>query len=157
MKFKIFTMLVILGILSVTPMIYMGKFDPMAFIDDGMDNGASGFQKLKAKAPKNMTSVVTNEKVQVYKWRDEHGVMQFSNTPPPTVTNAQRIELNPDKNVIQAVKIPEKAAEPKAVVATEAPNPYSVRGMKKVMDDARGVEDLLKKREEEQRRMTNFR
>ena len=36
MKFKIFTMLVTLGILSVIPMIYMGKFDPMSFFDSSL-------------------------------------------------------------------------------------------------------------------------
>ncbi|MBE9568578.1 MAG: DUF4124 domain-containing protein [Proteobacteria bacterium] len=153
MKFKIFTMLVILGILSVTPMIYMGKFDPMAFVSAGMGNGASALEQLNAKAPKNISSVVTDKKVQVYKWRDEHGVMQFSNTPPPTVSNAERIELNPNHNVIQAVKVPEKKEEPKEVAAAETPNPYSVRGMKKVMDDARGVEQLLQQRHDDQQKM----
>ena len=154
MKFKIFTMLVTLGILSVMPMIYMGNFDPMAFFDSSLSNGVSEFKNLKAKAPKNLSNVVTDKKVQVYKWRDENGIMQFSNTPPPTVGDAEKIELNPNKNIVQAVKIPEKE-EPKEVAKTESPSPYSVKGMKKVMNDAKGVEQLLQKRHEEQQKMMN--
>jgi len=33
------------------------------------------------------------------------------------------------------------------------PNPYSVKGMKKVMDDARGIEQMLQKRHEDQQKM----
>ena len=154
MKFKIIMMLVILSILSVTPMIYMGKFDPMAFIDSGFKGGSSEFAKLKAKAPKNLTSVVTDKKVQVYKWRDKNGVMQFSNTP-PTGVGSEAIELNPDHNIIQAVKVPVKEEKEAQATSAAMPNPYSVKGMKKVMEDAKGVEGLLQKRHEEQQKMMN--
>ena len=152
MKFKIFTMLVILGVLSVMPMIYMGKFDPMAFFDTGLSKGVTEFKSLKAKVPKSLSNGVTDKNVQVYKWRDKNGVMQFSNTPPPTVTNAEPVLIDPNKNLVKAIKIPEKE-EPKAVAKTEIPNPYSVNGMKKVMNDAKGVEALLQKRHEEQQKM----
>ena len=154
MKFKIFTMLVTLGILSVVPMIYMGKFDPMAFFDSGLSTGMSEFKNLKAKAPKSLSNAVTSEKVQVYKWRDKNGIMQFSNTPPLTGGDTEKVVLEPNKNIIQAVKIPEKE-EPKEVAKTQSPSPYSVKGMKKVMNDAKGVEALLQKRHEEQQKMMN--
>ncbi len=154
MKFKILSMLVTLGLLSVLPMIYMGKFDPMSFIDSGFKGGASEFTKLKAKAPKNLTNVVTDEKVQVYKWRDKNGVMQFSNTPPPTVSNAEKVELNPNSNIVKAVKVPEKEKS-EEIAKTESPNPYSLKGMKKVMSDAKGIEDMLQKRHEGQQKMMN--
>ena len=154
MKFKIFTMLVTLGILSVVPMIYMGKFDPMAFFDSSLSKGVSEFKDLKAKVPNSLTSGVTDKKVQIYKWRDKNGIMQFSNTPPPTVTNAESVLVDPNNNLVKAIKIPEKE-EPKEVVKTESPSPYSVKGMKKVMNDAKGVEALLQKRQEEQQKMMN--
>ena len=154
MKFKIFMMLITLGILSITPMIYMGKFDPMSFIGSGLKTGESTFEKLKAKAPKNISNVTTDEKVQVYRWRDEHGVMQFSNTR-PLEGGAEKIELNPNENIIQAVKVPVEEVAEKEVVKSEAPNPYSVKGAKKVMDDARGVEDLLRKSHEDRQKMMN--
>jgi len=154
MKLKILLMLITLAMLSVMPMIYMGKFDPGAFFDAGFSKGASEFNKLKAKAPKSLSSVVSDKKVRVYKWRDEHGVMQFSNTPPPEVSNAEQVVLDPNSNLVQAVKVPVKEEEKSApAVATDMPNPYSVKGMKKVMDDAKGIEGLLQKRHEEQLKM----
>ena len=151
MKFKIFTMLVTLGILSVIPMIYMGKFDPMSFFDSSLSKGVSELKNLKDMAPSGLG---TDKKVQVYKWRDENGIMQFSNTPPPTGGDAEKIVLNPNKNIVPAVKIPEKE-EPKEVAKIQSPSPYSVKGMKKVMNDAKGVEALLQKRHEEQQKMMN--
>lgn len=154
MKLKILSMLVILGIMSVTPMIYSGKFDPMSLIGSGLNGGLSDIEKLKAKAPKNLSSVVTDKKVEVYKWRDKNGVMQFSNTPPASGAAAEQVVLNPDSNIVQAVKVPEKEVAVEAA-ETQAPSPYSVKGMKKVMDDARGVEELLQKRHEDQQKMLN--
>ena len=155
MKLKILSMLVILGIMAVTPMILTGKFDPMAFIDSGFSNGASEFSKLKARAPKNLSSVVSDEKVEVYKWRDENGVMQFSNTPPPTVSNAKQVVLDPNHNLVQAVKVPEEEEAPAKSAEVEAPSPYSMKGMKKVMDDAKGIEDLLQQRHQDQQKRLN--
>jgi hypothetical protein len=154
MKFKILSMLVTLGILSVIPMIYMGKFDPQAFFGSGLDSSLSDLQKLKAKAPKSFSNAVTDEKVQVYKWRDENGVMQFSNTPPTSGAVAEQVVLKPNSNIVQAVKIPEKEAVAEEVNSS-APNPYSFQGMKKVMDDAKGVEQLLQNRHEQQQKMLN--
>ncbi|MCK5396274.1 MAG: DUF4124 domain-containing protein [Gammaproteobacteria bacterium] len=151
MKFKILSMLIILGLLSVLPMIYMGKFDPMALIDSGLKFDV-GFNGSGNSAVKNLSNVVTDEKVHVYKWRDQNGIMQFSSEPPPTVTDAEQVVLDPNSNLMQAVKVPEKE-EPKAVAEAVAPNPYTIRGMKKVMDDAKSVEAVLQKRHEEQQKM----
>ncbi len=154
MKFKIFNLLVILGILSVMPMIYMGKFDLMSFMDSGFKSGLSDFEKLKAKAPKSLGNAVTNEKVQVYKWRDENGVIQFSNTPPQAGDGAEQVVLDPNSNLMQAVKVPEEVVAEESA-ETDAHSPYSVKGMKKVMNDAKGVEELLQKRHEQQQEMLN--
>lgn len=154
MKFKILSLLVTLGFLSVMPMIYMGKFDPLAFFDSGLDNGLSELEKLKTKAPKGFSNAVTDEKISVYKWRDENGVMQFSNTPPAGGAVAEQVVLKPNNNIVQAVKIPQKEAVAEEVNSS-APNPYSIQGMKKVMDDAKGVEQLLQNRHEQQQKMLN--
>ncbi len=157
MKLKIISMLIILGILSVTPMIYTGKFNPMDYLGSGFISAAPEFEKLKAKAPRNLTSVVTDEKVQVYKWRDKNGVMQFGSTPPPGVSNAQQVELNPNSNVVEAVKVPVKEESAEAPAELAQPGPYSVKGMKKVMEDARGVEQMLQQSHEQRSKaMNNF-
>ena len=119
MKFKIIKMLIILGILAATPMIYMGKFNPMDILDAGLRGGSSEFDKLKAKAPTGLSRITTDEKVQVYKWRDKNGVLQFSNTPPMD-GQAETIELNPNDNVIQAVRIPEKEVAEKEIANSTA-------------------------------------
>lgn len=153
MKYKIFTMLLTLGMLSVVPLIYMGKFDPMAFFESGFSMGSSEFSKLKARAPSNLSSAVTDKKIQVYKWRDENGVMQFSNTPPLNANNAEQVSLDPNSNVIQAVKVPVKEEPAQVVQTTTKPaNPYSVKGMKKTIDDARNVEKLMQQRHEQQQK-----
>ena len=154
MIFKILSMLIILGALSVLPMIYTGKFDPLAFIDSGFANKSADFADLKAKAPENLSNVVTDEKVQVYRWRDENGVMQFSNTPPATASAAEKLVLDPNSNLMQAVKKPEQE-KPEPDAQPESPAPYSVKGMKKVMHDARAVEELLQQRHEAQQKIVN--
>ena len=61
--------------------------------------------------------------------------MQFSNVPPADGGNAQQVMLDPNSNLIQAVKIPEKTAGPEQKVATKKSlSPYSVKGAKKVID-----------------------
>ena len=144
-------MLIALTAFSVVPLIYLGKFDPLSLFDSGLKQGTTEFSKQKDKAPKGLSSVVSDEKVQVYKWRDKNGVMQFSNTAPKH-SSAEQIVLDPNSNLIQAVKIPAKAV-PKKEESAEAPSPYSVQGMKKVMDDAKGVEALLQQRHEKQQEM----
>lgn len=153
MKLKILSMLVILGILSVIPMIYMGRFDPMAFFSAGLDSRMAEFKKLQAKAPKNLSNVVTDKKVQVYQWRDKNGIMQYSNTPPPDM-QARQVTLDPDHNVIQATSIPPQE-EKQAPVADTVERPYSIQGMQKVVNDAKDVEKLLKQRHERQQKAIN--
>ena len=144
-------MLVILGLLSVTPMIYMGKLNPLAMIDSSFD---FDFSRFVSKGAKNLSGVVTDEKVRVYKWRDENGVIQFGNEPPLSSSiDSEQIMLDPNSNVIQAVKVAEKEEEVKSVVKTESANPYSVNGMKKVVDDANDVEEVLHRRHAEHQKM----
>ncbi len=151
-------MLISLVILSIAPLIIMGKFDPLAFFNSSLSKGASEFNRLKAKTPKNLSSVIADDKVQVYKWRDESGVMQFSNVPPATDRHAERVLLDPNSNLMQATKIPVKEPEkeaPKDVAQTKSPNPYSVKGLKKVMEDVQGVEKLLQQRQGQQQEALN--
>ena len=154
MKFKILSMLITLGVLAVMPMIYMGAFEPMAFFSSGVQDSVSEFNKLKANAANGFGSVVGNEKVQVYKWRDKNGVMQFSHVPPVTGGFAEKVELDTSTNIVQAIKVPKVEKEqPKEVAQIETPNPYSVKGAKKVLQDAKGIEAMLQKRHEEQQKM----
>jgi hypothetical protein len=127
----------------------------MEFLGSGFSSAAPELEKLKAKAPRNLTSVVTDEKVQVYKWRDNNGVMQFSSTPPPGVSNVSQVELNPNSNVVEAVKVPVKEESAAAPAELAQPGPYSVKGMKKVMEDARDVEQMLQQSHEQRSKALN--
>ena len=154
MKFKIFSMLLILGVLSALPLIYTGKLNPVAMMNGefSLQDAGDEIARLKAKAPKNLTNVTTDEKVQMYKWRDEYGVMQYSNTPPPEMQNAEQIELNPNHNVIEATRVPEVEVTETPSGQPEINNPYSVSGMKQAVEDAKAVQDILNKRADEQKR-----
>ena len=54
--------------------------------------------------------------------------------------------------MVKAVKVERKEIVKRQAIGS-APNPYSVKGMKKVMDGAKGVEGLLKNRHESQQKM----
>jgi len=155
MKFKVFIILVILGMVSVMPMIYTGKFDLMAFFESSASQSSAQYNQLKSKVSGNLSGIVKDEKVQVYQWRDNNGVMQFSNMPPPDVSHAKRIMIDPNNNLVSAIKRPKKeeVTQEQARVVVGTPNPYSVKGMKKVMNDARGIEQMLKKQHEQQQKM----
>ena len=152
MKFKIVLMLVVLGLLSIMPLIYTGKLDPATFFDKvdlNADQLSSGISQLKAKVP----GVAGSAKVKVYKWRDANGVMQFGGQPPPGVATFEQMSVDTNKNVVDAVKIPVKEESEQVSQDISVPSPYSVKGMKKVMDDARGVEDMLKKSHQDREKM----
>jgi len=152
MKFKILSMLVVLGLLSIMPLIYTGKLDPAKFFDKvdlSTDQLSKGISKLKTKVP----SVGSSGEVKVYKWRDANGVMQFGSQPPPGVAGFEQVSVDTNKNVVDAVKVPVKKESEQVSKEVSAPSPYSVKGMKKLMDDARGVEDMLKKSQEDREKV----
>ncbi len=85
----------------------------------------------------------------VYKWQDADGEWHFSNTPPPPGVASQVQTYRADTNVIQAPQTPKAPATvaPKRQAAAEAPD-SSIPGLpspdkvKKLMDDARAVQDI---------------
>ena len=48
----------------------------------------------------------------IYEWKDKEGNLQFSNMPPAEGIEYTVKEYDPNTNVIQAVKIPDKEPEP---------------------------------------------
>ncbi|MFT5082355.1 MAG: hypothetical protein ACI9Y1_000380 [Lentisphaeria bacterium] len=98
----------------------------------------------------------------VYKWVDENGVTQYSNEQPPqlgevnTEQSLKVLILDPNENIIQAVKIPAKE-EVKKKVAPDLPtgNVYNPANVKKLMDDAKNVKKLLDDRAKAQEKLLN--
>ena len=151
MKSTIISLLVVLCILVAAPMIMFGDSGLLA------QYGIDVFDKPdpRAKAPKNITNVTTDKRVQVYKWRDEHGVMQFTNTPPPESQQAQLVELVPNTNIVKAVEIPEEEPEKKRsrprVMTTGSP--YAPDGVKDLLDTTSNLADGISEKQLQQQQL----
>lgn len=97
-----------------------------------------------------------------YQWYDSAGNVQFTTVPPEEGIPYTIKGYDPDANVIQAVKLPEKK-EPE----TSAPakneldkeggigNPYEQESIQKLIEDTKNVEKMLKQRFQEQDALLN--
>jgi hypothetical protein len=152
MKSTIISMLIVLCILAVAPLLLFGERGILA--DFGLDMFGDE-PDLRAKAPKNITSVTTDKKVQVYRWRDEHGVMQFTNTPPPDSRQAEIVELRPDTNLVKAIEVPEQQEETKRsrpkVMTTGSP--YTPDGVKDLLDTTSSLADGISEKQLQQQEL----
>lgn len=143
MKSTIVSMLIVLIVLAVLPMVFFGDNDFLEQLGFGGAGDPESLATLKARAPKNLTNVVTDKEVRVYKWVDENGVTQFSQTPPRLGGAAEAITLQPDTNVMQAYKPPaprEQTVQRPKVFKT---NPYTPGGMKDMIGQTQAVSDAL--------------
>ncbi len=108
MKSTLISTILVLCILITVPILLFGDMD---FLKNfGFSGDDSSFWS-RAKAPRNVTSVTTDQKVTVYKWRDEHGIMQFTSTPPAEGQQVEEVELSPNTNIVKAVEVPEEEPE----------------------------------------------
>ncbi len=146
----LFKVSIIVGVLVAVPYFIMGKGEMPDFL-----SGLFKTEKKAVKLPENVSSVTTDEEVTVYQWVDEQGIKQFGNTPPPGAVNVQTINLKPNTNIMKAVKVPEEEEEPEQgpKITNIVKNPYSPDGIKGAIDDAKGVQDTLDKRMEEQQKL----
>ena len=143
---------IIVGILVAAPYYFYGGGKMPGFLQNFEWGGA---ESEKPKLPENISNAVTDKAVTVYKWVDENGVQHFGNTPPPGVV-AEAKHLKPNQNIMQAIKIPEEEEEEEASgpkVTNIIKNPYSKEGVEELIDDAKGVQDMLNKRLEDQQKM----
>ncbi len=150
MKSTIISMLIVLVILAVLPILFFGDNDFLETLGLGGGGGKESIASLKAKAPKNLTNVTTDKQVKVYKWVDENGVTQFSQTPPRLGGEAESLTLKPDTNIMQAYKAPKR--EPKQVSGPKIfkTNPYTPGGMKDMLNETAKVTEQMNQRQQEQ-------
>ncbi len=147
-------MIVLVGVLLAVPYYMMGGAVP-GFLS-GFFSGSS------APAPKGVSGIgnaVTDKEVTVYQWVDEKGGKHFSNTPPPN-QQVKALHLRPDTNLVKAVEAPaeKKPSRPKVTsIGSKLSNPYTPGGAKKLMDDAKNVQELLNQRFEKQQELINQR
>jgi hypothetical protein len=151
MKSTIISMIIVLCVLAIIPMFLLDDNSVVARFGLDVFSGSDEHAKL----PKNLTSVTTDEKVQVYKWRDQYGVMQFTNTPPPQTQQAELVVLTPDTNIVKAVEVPEEEPEQKrsgpAVMKTG--NPYTPGGMKDLLDTTSSLATDMNQKQLEQQQL----
>jgi hypothetical protein len=148
MKATTLSMLVVLALMVAVPMWFLGS---------GSFTGKSGSdstESLKKKAPKGVKAVVTDRKVEIYKWIDKYGVPQFSETAPADGSEAKMIVLSPDTNVMDAFKIPKKEEEKeKKGKVFSLGSPYSPEGMKDMVDESLQLKDKINEQQTEQEAM----
>jgi len=147
-------MFIVLIVLITVPMFLLSDSDFAKNFGLGGDDGIDAKEDLQANVPKNIKAVVTDKEVEVYKWADEHGVMQFSSVPPQEGEDSEKIVLSPDTNVVDAFKIPEKeqeeVAEPRVYSLS---SPYTPGGMKKMVEDSKDLQETLNQRQADQDKM----
>ena len=151
---KIFIkMILLIGVLLAVPYYMMGGAMP-DFMTSLLPSGSS--QNLKGVS--GIGSAVTDEAVTVYEWVDEKGRKHFSNTP-PAGQNAKALQLRPDTNLIQAVKpqVEKVAPRPKVTSIGEMKSPYTPGGAKKLIDDAKNVQEMLNQRFDQQKALIDQR
>ena len=148
MKSTIISMLIVLCILAVAPLLLFGERGILA--EFGFD--LSGEPDLRAKAPKNVTTVTTDKKVQLYRWRDEHGVMQFTSTPPPDSQQAEMIELTPNVSISKVSKAPKQKDKSKRGGLDDATtdNPYTPKGLKDLLDTTSSLAEGINEKQAQQ-------
>jgi len=153
MKASIISMIIVLLLMIVVPLVFMGNDNLVRQMGFGA-GGSSKKVDLKAIAPKNLTNVVTNEKVEIYKWRDQYGVVQFSNKPPEANNNPELIVLSPNTNIIKAIEIPkeEKKEEKTAAPTGGVSNPYTPGGIKELIEQTAGLQKLMDGRNADQQK-----
>ena len=148
-------MFIVLILMITVPLLLFGDKEITQNFSFGFGGSSDGdMEDLKKKAPKNIKAVVTDKKVEVYKWTDEHGIMQFSSIPPQEGYTSEMMVLSPNTNVLDAVKIPEKEkpAELKQQVFNVG-SAYTPSGMKKMVDDSSELQEKLNQRQADQDKM----
>lgn len=121
---------------------------------------------LKTPYRKIKTAIVSNHEdqpVQVYKWRDESGVWHYSDQKAADGSSTV-ISVNPAQNQVHFEETPSRenasdgaSTEHSEDAATQAPSSLlpTIGNAKRLMEKARGVNQLAEKRQREQDRIIN--
>lgn len=98
-----------------------------------------------------------------YKWYDPQGNVQFTTEPPSAGIEYTIKGYDPNTNVIQAVKAPaepDAGGDPDSAPKTQLKpgdieNPYDPENIKKLMEDAKNIQDILNQRFKDQESALN--
>lgn len=114
--------------------------------------GMGGFQMpgFPEKGVKGMGEIgepLVEKDITVYQWKDKDGVTHFGGTPPTGQGTYEKKEILANTNVMQALTSQEEEEEEtSSQKVTRVGSPYSADGVKKLMDDAKGLQDQMNER-----------
>lgn len=135
--------LIMVGISNYLMYIMTGKA-PFSFGDMSLNMPEASISELKSHIPAG--------KEQAYKWTDANGTVHYSSEPPPENHAVELIHVDPNTNLVQGLRSEPKKVETQVnqVPATTLPtgSVYNPKTIKKLMDDAKGVQETLNKRYE---------
>lgn len=99
-----------------------------------------------------------SETTQYYRWQDEEGVWHFSDTPPSTGKQLEKLEVNNNQNVLNFEDI-DKDGQSKDASKKKTTEPKSgfVRGIQDKLNKAEEVQDIIDKDFEEKSRSIDSR
>lgn len=137
------SLLIVLIIVLVAGAFFLAPDNP----DDGSPALLQGLSKIRSMAEE--LDNTDGKTTIVYKWQDADGEWHFSNIPPPEGVASQVQTYRADTNVIQAPRPPKATVTPApannappAVPDTGIPGLPAPDKAKKLMDDARAVQEL---------------
>ena len=149
MKSTIIYMFIVIIVMIVGLMLL---FEDGRFVDRyGFVGGGS---EKSDKLTQNIQQVVTDKKVEVYKWVDENGVTQFGQSPPEQGVESEKITLSPDTNVVDALKLAEEEPEVEEKPSVfSLGSPSSTGGLTDLVEDSINTQEMLNQRQTEQEQM----
>ncbi len=132
--------------------------EPLLTIDDFLSDLPDSPADLLPDALVSEGSEAEGEITQIYKWKDENGVWQFSNSP-VDANGAELMEIDSNINTIPAFKAPEKTGS----VATKKKTP-SIPGVMTVspgqaaelMDTVNNLQETIDQRKSEMDKVTGM-
>ena len=109
----------------------------------------------KISGSKNVDTVNNGSPNSIYEWKDAEGNLQFSNSPPAEGIEYSVREYDPNTNVIQSIELPAEETEAsgtepqtnqKIISSGDPGDVYSPDRVKKLIDDAKNIENILNDR-----------
>ncbi|MBQ0720148.1 MAG: DUF4124 domain-containing protein [Gammaproteobacteria bacterium] len=101
----------------------------------------------------------------IYKWRDNDGSWHYSENLPEGVTGEKVIFLNADTNIVKSLPVPDKINAPIAPIPNQPGaqqqsahlKPYSKQAIDKLLNDVRGVQQIMDQRSRDLEQATQSR
>ncbi|MFK7730690.1 MAG: DUF4124 domain-containing protein [Pseudomonadales bacterium] len=121
-----------------------------------LDTAADNLRAVASSNPDLSDTPSLKGSSKMYSWKDERGVMHFSEEPPPAnIQNAKVRDLPKEVNLMAAVKPREDGRQTGSAVANGAqgkgfnlafPTTVPVKDIPKLVDDAKALQDLADQR-----------